>query len=105
MTASPRSLGDVIEESALPIGPGTLAALAAALQESPLIVELKLGQRDEPERLFFYRYELLVDYLRRIARPGDTLAAWRFDSVCTDDNAIIRGCALERVDAADSESA
>jgi hypothetical protein len=66
-----------------------------------VIVELKLGQRAEPERLFFYRYELLVDYLRRIARPGDTLTAWRFDAACTAHNTVI--CASVLHEAADSE--
>jgi hypothetical protein len=85
----------MIDESSIPLDPRTLAALRAALGESPLIVELHIGHHDEPERLFFYRYDLLVDYLARIARPGDTLTAWRFDAACTDDKAFIRATALQ----------
>jgi hypothetical protein len=91
------------DESSLPISPRTLSVLRAALEESPLIVELRLGQRTEPERLFFYRYELLLDYLHRIARPGDTLTAWRFDATCTVDNAVVRASALQEAKAADIE--
>jgi hypothetical protein len=90
------------DESSLPISPRTLARLRAALAESPVIVELRLGEQAEPERLFFYHYELLVDYLHRIARPGDTITAWRFDATCTSDNAVVRASALRVI--ADTES-
>jgi hypothetical protein len=91
------------DESSLPISPRTLARLRAALAESPVIVELKLGDGTEPERLFFYHYELLVDYLHRIARPGDTITAWRFDATCTSDNAVVRARALRATVDSDSE--
>lgn len=94
----------MIDESTIPLDSRTLATLRAALDESPIIVELRLGQHDEPERLFFYRYELLIDYLRRVARAGDTLAAWRFDVVCTVDRALVRAAALRmRADAGGAE--
>ena len=80
----------MIDESNVPIDRRTLAELRAALAESPIIVELRLGDSTEPERLFFYRYDLLLDYLQRIARPGDTLTAWRFDVACTADRAVVR---------------
>lgn len=78
------------ERASLPIRPRALAKLRTALAESPLIVELRIGNSVEPERLVFYRYDLLVDYLQRIARPGDTITAWRFDVACTADNALLR---------------
>ena len=97
---------DESAQSALPISPRTLAALRAALEQSPVIVELRLGEHAEPERLFFYRYELLLDYLRRVARPGDSLTAWRFDMTCTVDNAVVRASPLnERVDLQEDEPA
>lgn len=80
----------MIDESTIPIDRRTLAVLRAALDESPIIVELQLGTSNEPERLFFYRYDLLLDYLHRIARPGDRLTAWRFDIACTADRAVVR---------------
>lgn len=78
------------ERASLPMRPRALAKLRTALAESPLIVELRIGNSVEPERLVFYRYDLLVDYLQRIARPGDTITAWRFDVACTADNALLR---------------
>lgn len=78
------------ERASLPMRPRALAKLRTALAESPLIVELRIGNSAEPERLVFYRYDLLVDYLQRIARPGDTITAWRFDVACRADNALLR---------------
>jgi hypothetical protein len=92
----------VIDESGIPLDRGALATLRAALDESPLIVELRLGHSDEPERLFFYRYDLLLDYLHRVARPGDTLTAWRFDAACVADTAVVRASQL-RVHVTDEE--
>ena len=87
-------------KSSLPIDPRTLAGLREALETTPVIVELTFGQRaDPPERLVFYRYELLVDYLRMLARPGDRLAAWRFDEACRADNALVPSSVLAGPDA------
>ena len=87
------------DESALPIARPTLAALRAALAESPVIVELKIGERaDPPERLVFHRYELLLDYLGMVARPGDVLVAWRFDAACREDNVLVQAHAIHADD-------
>ena len=85
------------DESSLPIDRRTLASLRAALEDTPVIVEVRFGERtDPPERLVFYRYELLIDYLRMLARPGDRIAAWRFDEACREENALVRPSVLRR---------
>ncbi len=79
-------------DTSLPIARESLTALRLALEESPLIVELQLGASGHvPERLVFHRYDMLIDYLRMVARAGDTLSAWRFDESCRHDNALVRG--------------
>jgi hypothetical protein len=71
------------------LDPTALDALEHALAESPVIVELRLpGSPHPPERLIFNRFDALVDYVARVARPGDTLRAWRFDTACRDENLL-----------------
>ena len=73
-----------------PLDGRTLSLLRDAIEQSPLIVELRLPHSPhEPERMVFNRFERLVDFLDRVARPGDQLRAWRFDDVCRRDNAVI----------------
>jgi hypothetical protein len=71
------------------LDPAALDALEHALTESPVIVELRLPSSPHPpERLIFNRFDALVDYVARVARGGDTLRAWRFDTACRDDNLL-----------------
>jgi hypothetical protein len=68
----------------------SLSVLRTAIERSPLIVELRLTQSPhEPERLVFNRFERLVDFLDRVARPGDQVRAWAFDDVCRADGALV----------------
>lgn len=66
-----------------------LAALRSALEETALIVEHRFyrGSR-APERRVFDDSEA---YLRREARPGDSIWTWRFDALCRDDYALAHG--------------
>ena len=68
-----------------------LHRLRDTLLESPVIVELRFaGSPSAPERLVFDRYATFMDYLERLARPGDTIAVWRYDAECRPDNALVR---------------
>ena len=70
----------------------TLAALRAALEETPLIIEhwFYRGGR-APDRHIFDDADALEEYLRGRARPGDDVWVWRFDSLCRNDNALTHG--------------
>lgn len=77
--------------STLPIEDGVLATWRSAIDDgSPLIVELRLASGAEPpERQIFHRYDMLVAYLRTIARPGDRISTWRYDMACRSDNMLV----------------
>ena len=83
--------GPAPDDQSPPFDDTVLAALRPVFEAaSPVIVELRLGHGEQlPERQIFHRYEMLVAYLRMVARPGDTIAAWRFDEVCRETNALV----------------
>jgi hypothetical protein len=67
----------------------TLAALRAALNDTPLIVEHRLYRgAGAPIRLVFEDADELEAYLRERTRIGDDVWVWRFDALCRDDNAL-----------------
>jgi hypothetical protein len=69
-----------------------LAALRAALELTPLIVEhwFYYGGRS-PERRIFEYSEDLEAYLGAHAKPGDDIWVWRFDVLCQNDNTLTHG--------------
>lgn len=75
----------------LPIEDGVLATWKSAIDEgSPLIVELRLASGAEPpERQVFHRYDMLVAYLHAVARQGDRISTWRYDTACRSDNMLV----------------
>ena len=70
----------------------TLAALQAALEESPVIVEHRHYRgASAPERRIFDEYEDVRAYLATAVRAGDAIWVWRYDRVCTDRAAVLHG--------------
>ena len=68
-----------------------IARLRDTLAGSPVIVELRFpASPSTPERIVFNQYDMLADYLRRVARSGDAITIWRYNAVCRDDNALLR---------------
>jgi hypothetical protein len=69
----------------------SLQRLREALEESPVIVELRFpGSPHPPERMVFNDYAMLIDYLGLVARSGDVISVWRFDEACRPDNVLAR---------------
>jgi hypothetical protein len=69
-----------------------MAAVRAALEETPVIVEHRFyrGSR-APERLVFDDIEAFEKHVHLNTGAGDSIWVWRFSDLCRDDNAVVWG--------------